>query len=369
MASYRITLALLMLSMVSAVDAGAAQCGSSLLLEVVAPTAFEGVDSAAGSAVRFWEAGVAGSNRSDAGCLAGCTLTSGPPCTGGGDCIALTGVNWLNASCAAPGHIPTRTVFLLEQTTSGSGGRWAAINVDRNPDDANVDLDSKAAAICSGCSSTLSPYLGGTGRPTVSGSSSANGVLTVSLTWSPPSPAAQALSNGNNVVTSYGIYYRTNSGTLPPASGDPTGWIRASDTEADGLSLNGHSTDTSATVEVPLFGLEQNIAFSVGLSFDGTGDPQSDSNTLPSAYLSDQSDPLVVPTSCGEPNDLLLQNETVNDVREFVACLTITAESGFVVGTTGEVIFRAGQSISLQNGFSVSSGGSFAAVIDSSLSN
>ena len=91
----------------------------------------------------------------------------------------------------------------------------------------------------------------------------------------------------------------------------------------------------------------------IGLSFDGTGDPVADIDTVLSAYLSDQSDPLTVPTACGEANDLVLENQTVNDTQEFVGCLTVTAGNNFTVGTTGDVTFRAGQSVALQGGFSV----------------
>jgi len=146
-----------------AASASAAQCGSALLLETEAPAALDGVDLLAPGVVRFWEAGAAGTNRSDDGCQAGCTAATGPLCLSGGDCIALTGVSWLNASCAAPGHLPLRTVFLLEQTTADSGGRWAAINLSHNADDANTDLDAKAAAARGGCASVVSLYLGGDG--------------------------------------------------------------------------------------------------------------------------------------------------------------------------------------------------------------
>lgn len=338
-----------------------------MLLEVDAPAVFGGLDLAAPTVVRFWEAGAGGTNRSDDGCQVGCTTASGAQCTGGGDCIALTGVSWSNASCASPGHLPLRTVFLVEQTTTDVGGRWAAFSLDRNPADANTDLDAKAAAICGGCSSIVSPALGGDGRPVVTGSSAADGQMTVGLSWSAPPSAAQALSNGSDLVTGYGVFYRTHDGIPPPATGETAGWTRTSDLEPDGAANGGFSTDTTATVEIPLAGLQESITLAIRLSFDGSGDPTADSNSLLSSFLSDDSEPVLVPTGCGEPNHLVLEGQTISDAQELVACQTIAAGNGFVVAATGDVIFRAGISIALQDGFSVASGGKLAVVIDPSL--
>jgi len=361
------TLLLLLAAFGSAGSAVAAQCGSALLLEVEAPTVFDGVDLVAPSVARFWEAGAGGTNRSDAGCQTGCTIATGALCAAGGECIALTGVSWLNAQCDSPGRLPLRTVFLLEQTTTDSGGRWAAINVSRNPSDANTDLDAKAANICGGCPSLVSPYLAGTGRPTVTDSSAGGGNLTVTLTWPAPPAQAEALSDGPSLITGYGVHYRTDAGAPPASTGERTGWIFAADTGIDGAANGGYSTDTTATVELPLAGLSENVSFAIGLSFDGTGDPSSDPNTLPSSFLSDASDPLPVPTGCGEPDHLVLQNQTVTDSQEFVACLTITAGNAFAVGATGIVTLKAGESVRLDGGFSVETGGRLAVVIDPTL--
>jgi len=270
-----------------AADAEASQCGSALLLEVDPPAVLDGVEPLAFSMARFWEAGLGGSNGSDAGCLSGCTLLSGPDCASGTECIALTGVNWLNASCSVAGRLPSRTIFMLEQETADSGGRWAAINLDRNENDANTDLDSKAASICASCTSVLSPYLGGDGRPAVSSSSSVGGTLVVDLVWAPPHAGAQALSNGPNLVTGYGIYYRSDNGTPPPATGDPSGWVRVADSESDGAMNDGYSVDTNASLELTIDNLQENVSFAIGLNFDGTGNPVVDGNTIVSAFLSD----------------------------------------------------------------------------------
>lgn len=271
----------------------AAQCGSSLLLQVGAPAVLDEVDPSAPLVARFWEVGAGGSNHSDDGCRAGCAVVTGAPCAGGGDCLALTGVSWLNASCAAAGHLPARTAFLVEQTTADSGGRWAAINFDTNAADANTDLDAKAAVVCGGCASTASPYVGGAGFPVVTDSMFSGGVLTATLSWSPPPAAAQALSNGSDLVASYAVYYRGHTGPPPPSTGDPSGWTLVPDLQPDGVGNGGFSTDTSAEVEIQVPGGVETVTLAIGLSFDGSGDPSADPDTLISSLISDQSDPVV----------------------------------------------------------------------------
>ncbi|MGB6363685.1 MAG: 3-coathanger stack domain-containing protein, partial [Thermoanaerobaculia bacterium] len=60
----------------------------------------------------------------------------------------------------------------------------------------------------------------------------------------------------------------------------------------------------------------------------------------------------------------LLLEETITDTRDFEACNELTAGAGtFVVGTTGDVLFRAGNRIILESGFEVESGGRFQARI------
>jgi len=287
-------LALVVVALLSTAASGeAAQCGSALLIETAAPAVFDGLSPAEPVTARFWEAGAAGANRGLSGCRAGCTNATGSQCAGGGDCLALTGVSWLNATCSVAGHLPPRTVFLVEQTTPGSGGRWAALDLDANAGDANTDLDVKAAAVCGGCASLLSPYLGGSGRPQVTESSLSGNLLTATLAWSVPPPAAQALSNGSQLVTSYGVLYRGHAGTPPPSTGDPSGWVLVPDLEADGVANGGYSTDTTAVVELAVPAGAAAVTFAIGLNFDGTGDPATDPNTVPAVLISDQSEPVV----------------------------------------------------------------------------
>jgi hypothetical protein len=277
----------------SVTSADAAECGSALLLQVGDPAVFDEVNPSVPTIARFWEVGAGGSNRSDDGCRAGCTAVTGAPCAAGGDCLALTGVSWLNASCTAAGHLPARTAFLIEQTTADSGGRWAAINFDANAADANTDLDAKAAVVCGGCASIASPYVGGAGFPVVTDSMFSGGVLTATLSWSPPPAAAQALSNGLDLVTSYAVYYRGHTGPPPPSTGDPSGWTLVADLQPDGAANGGFSTDTGAEVETQVPGGVETVTFAIGLSFDGSGDPTTDPDTLSSSLISDQSDPVV----------------------------------------------------------------------------
>lgn len=270
----------------------AAQCGSALLLEVASPAVFDGFDPGRQMAGHYWEVGAGGANRNDLGCQGGCTFVSGAACAGSGDCVALTGVLWLNATCGVAGHRPQRTAFVAEQTSVDSGGLWAAINLDRNATDANTDLDAKAATACGSCASVASPILGGTGYPQVSSPTISGAHLTAMLSWSVPATAAQALSNGAILLKSYTLLYKVHAGTPPAMTGDRSGWIQTPDIEPDGAANGGHSTNATASVGVTLPVGSWFVTFAVGLNFDGTGNPTADSNTRPSKFLSDQSDPI-----------------------------------------------------------------------------
>jgi len=72
-------------------------------------------------------------------------------------------------------------------------------------------------------------------------------------------------------------------------------------------------------------------------------------------------------TPCGEAIELALSAETVNDTQAFTACQSLTAGSGFVVGSTGAVTLRAGEVVALESGFSVAVGGQLSAEIDPAL--
>lgn len=69
-------------------------------------------------------------------------------------------------------------------------------------------------------------------------------------------------------------------------------------------------------------------------------------------------------SACTGDATLDLGAQTVTTTTTFQACLTITAGAGFVVASSGDVTFRAGQRIALGDGFSVQSGGHFSAGVD-----
>ena len=269
-----------LVAMVLTGPASAVTCGSALIAEKSAPGALQGFTLGGATVARFWQSGSGGSNFATDGCASGCLQS--------GSNVALTGVNWLNATaCASAGFLPSRTIFVMETTTVSSGGRWAAVNVDPDASGANTDLDAKATSICGGCSSVASGYLGGGGQPSVSSPSVVGDNLSATITWTAPVASAQQLSNGSSVISSYAVFYkRSTSGVAPSSSGDKTGWTVLADQEADGAALGGYSSDTSAAVTVPLGGSGEHVYFAVGLNFDGSGNPSTDTNSKPSTYLS-----------------------------------------------------------------------------------
>ncbi|MEO8378257.1 MAG: hypothetical protein ABI779_01215 [Acidobacteriota bacterium] len=297
-----LTRALASLILVVAVQepvAYAAPCGSALLYEKAAPTVFQNIEVSGATAARHWSAGNASQTFNSTACAVGCLNRSGAQCATS-PCVAITGINWLNsANCASAGLAPTRTVVVVENPTANAGGLWAAINTDRNSGNFNYDLDAKASALCGAgcfggtacvagaCASTASPYLGGTGTVSITSAVPSGGNLNLTITWSAPSAGAQAFNNsGSSIVTSYSIYFnRSVGGVLPANTGSKTGWARISD--ADGTrTTNGHSTDTAATISVPLGASAEDVTIAIGLNFDGSGDPVANPNTVESSFIS-----------------------------------------------------------------------------------
>jgi uncharacterized repeat protein (TIGR01451 family) len=70
---------------------------------------------------------------------------------------------------------------------------------------------------------------------------------------------------------------------------------------------------------------------------------------------------------CGFPTRLTLENQTINTTEVFKSCGSITAGTNFRIISPGNVTFRAGQSIVLENGFSVEAGATLTAEIDPKL--
>ena len=68
--------------------------------------------------------------------------------------------------------------------------------------------------------------------------------------------------------------------------------------------------------------------------------------------------------TCTIDIDYALQNHAITAVETYEACRTITAGPDVTVTDMGDLTLRAGESIVLGNGFSVESGGTFAAEVD-----
>jgi hypothetical protein len=280
--------AVIMLTLVATVAKGQ-NCGSALLAQTQTPAVFQGITLDGAAVARMWAAGNASQYFNGNACAVGCAgLTASPLCVNNGNCIAIAGVNWLNAPCSPAGTRPTRTVFLVETLTASSGGVWAAFNLDHNTtpaNDSNYDLDAKA----SGNYSTASPYIGGAGQRIAVTYRYRRPTLAMSLSWQPPlTSATEALNNsGTSLVTSYAIYYYLlpQGGQPPTSTGSKVGWSRASDIGA-GSNTHGYSTTTSAVVTVSTPSTTSSVFLAIGLNFDGNGDPDADSNTTPSSFIS-----------------------------------------------------------------------------------
>jgi hypothetical protein len=76
---------------------------------------------------------------------------------------------------------------------------------------------------------------------------------------------------------------------------------------------------------------------------------------------------VTVGSSCTSAADPVFDSETVSGAESFEGCNTLTAHTNFVVKGSGDATLTAGKKITLGNGFSVESGGTFTAVIDASL--
>ena len=68
--------------------------------------------------------------------------------------------------------------------------------------------------------------------------------------------------------------------------------------------------------------------------------------------------------ACAGTQNLTLANESVDDTRVHEACDSITVGPSYEIQTPGNVTLRARDAISLGDGFSVRTDGSFEAAID-----
>ncbi len=274
----------LLAALLAAGSAGA-QCGSAVVGESAVPAAIQGLGS--GATVRVWALGEADSASVADPCGGGgCAGFDGSPlCEGGGDCIAVTGVEWLNGTCTTAGHLPPATVIVAEGTTEGDGGLWAAV-AGSNPGDANLDIDALQGRACGGCSSQASPLIGDSQAIGVTVVGQGADGVTLDLAWSAPEGEAEALNEtGTSLVTGYSIWAaRAPADSEPAMTGSPAGWTRVGDTDAS--QQDGYSTDTAARVTVALGGSQDPVWVAVGLVYDGSGDPQADATSLASAVIS-----------------------------------------------------------------------------------
>jgi len=263
-------------------------CGSAVLGERARPAVFQGITLGPSAVSRLWSLGSASQDHLDGACGAGCrSFSASPLCDGGGDCTAVTGIEWLDGSCAAAGFLPQTSVLLLEAPTADDGGRWAAIKVEHPADYANFDLDAAAAAICgSSCATLARPYVGGGQGIGIRSATVSGGVLELKLWWEPAKPSAQALNEeGGDLISSYAVYVaRSSGGTAPGMTGAKAGWTRVDDTDAS--SVGGYSTDTRATVSIDLGGSNEAVYVAMGINLDGTGNPDTDADTVASSFLS-----------------------------------------------------------------------------------
>jgi len=78
-------------------------------------------------------------------------------------------------------------------------------------------------------------------------------------------------------------------------------------------------------------------------------------------------DEIVLGAGFPATSNLDVPQQTVSTSETFQACDTVSATAGFEVTATGDVTFHAGRRIVLGDGFSVASGGSFTAIVDSTL--
>lgn len=78
-------------------------------------------------------------------------------------------------------------------------------------------------------------------------------------------------------------------------------------------------------------------------------------------------DEIILGSGFPTTSNLNVPQQTVSTTETFQACDTVSATSGFEVTASGDVTFHAGRRIVLGDGFSVASGGTFRAIVDSTL--
>lgn len=156
--------------------------------------------------------------------------------------------------------------------------------------------------------------------------------------------------------------------TCTPAAGaDPGTYCPASGSGSDletGVAVILEAGDSVIfTVTAPLLA---NAPAGALLNTATVDPPAGLSDPVPADNAGSDTDQILADGTCGAPESWNVSGRTVDSARTFTACTTVTA-GDFEVGGSGEVTFRAGERIVLEDGFRVATGGSFEAVIDPSL--
>ncbi|MDX1747723.1 MAG: Calx-beta domain-containing protein, partial [Halobacteriales archaeon] len=107
------------------------------------------------------------------------------------------------------------------------------------------------------------------------------------------------------------------------------------------------------------------------LIFEGTSDLRSDDGETVVLEIvdgaltgpTDETTITITEPGCSVDFSLALSGESISTTEVYEACHSISADT-FSVKDTGDVTFRAGSTIVLEDGFAVQSGGSFVAEID-----
>lgn len=271
------------------VSAGCLSGGN--LSEATYPEAILGIQSTdPGFTARFWEWGNWANARGGA---------SQPVVFDTDQGLALLDVNWANAEVCSDGSTTPRTIVVLEKLGADGGGWYAVVNLADNVG-TNVDIDRSQADL--GEAESVARPIPVPEPVSVEGTD--DGVR-VHLTWTVDF-AAEALSDLADTdgtplssLTGFSIWV----GADHVQGGDPSGWVRVADTEAD--AIGGHSRDLSATVLLPLDTWGGRVVhFALGLVFDGTGDPTDPaSGSVASRYISAASPAVILPSpdSPGSP--------------------------------------------------------------------
>lgn len=197
--------------------------------------------------------------------------------------IAVASLNWLDADvCLNQGPID-RTAILFESLGSNGTGQWALVNLEANKGiDTDIDL---AQRLIRPPSSRAVPVP----KPRIVSTRITAQTIEIRLNWD-LNLRGEILSDleddqGRPLSSVRGFAPYIING--PVATTRPWDWTRGRDIEPD--SVNGYSTDTSATLRLPRsMWHDIPICFALALTFDGNGDADGEdplSRSVHSTYL------------------------------------------------------------------------------------